>query len=351
VNGAEEKKLTLDPRCTPLATNKRGPFVVLGDGSLMVFEGNTTRTSTDDGKTWSEPREIYTGPQPGRPLGNIKSLRTADGVIVLVYMDGENQTWSWNDDTQEAGDDCRLDVWAIRSLDDGKTWIDRQMIFQGYCGALIDIIETADGHIVVPVQRMLLNHTRHAQCTYVSADKGATWQVSNIIDLGGHGDHDGAYEATLVELTDGRLWMLLRTNWKRFWEAFSDDHGISWRVIQPTDIDASSAPGHLVRLASGRLILAWNRLFPEGKTTTHMWGENRFCEVMASMHRQELAIAFSQDDGKTWTDPEVIARVTENTITCAYPYVFERRAGELWIITHHGQNVGASIKESDFVGA
>ena len=41
---------------------------------------------------------------------------------------------------------------AIRSLDDGKTWIDRQMIFKGYCGALIDIIQTRSGGRSAPPQ-------------------------------------------------------------------------------------------------------------------------------------------------------------------------------------------------------
>src|SRR3546814_5276299 len=73
-------------------------------------------------------------------------------------------------------------------------------------------------------------------------------------------------EATIAELNDGRLWMLIRTNYGRFWESFSDDRGRSWRVLMPSDIDASTAPGQLARLASGRLALAWNRLYPEGHT-------------------------------------------------------------------------------------
>ena len=72
----------------------------------------------------------------------------------------------------------------------------------------------------------------------------------NIIDLGGHGHHDGAMEPTMVELSDGRLWMLIRTNLDRFWSAFSSDQGLSWRVIRPSDIDTSSAPAAMARLAS-----------------------------------------------------------------------------------------------------
>ena len=63
----------------------------------------------------------------------------------------------------------------------------------------------------------------HATLTCVSADEGKTWQRGNIIDLGGRGHHDGAIEATVAELSTGRLLMLIRTNLDRFWEAYSDD--------------------------------------------------------------------------------------------------------------------------------
>ena len=95
-------------------------------------------------------------------------------------------------------------------------------------------------------------------------DDGKTWKRSNLIDLGGHGHHDGATEPMVAELSDGRLLMLMRTSLDRFWQAFSDDGGRYWRTIQPSSIDASSSPGHLVRLSSGRLVLLWNRLNPEG---------------------------------------------------------------------------------------
>ena len=38
------------------ATLSHGGFVRLADGSLMTVEGSATRTSKDNGKTWSESR-------------------------------------------------------------------------------------------------------------------------------------------------------------------------------------------------------------------------------------------------------------------------------------------------------
>ncbi len=354
----------IHPRCEVLPIELAGPFVKLGDGSLLAVEGNATRISQDGGKTWSEPRQIYHGPKPGTP-GNGLLLKTRDEVIVLVYGDGDTYQWGWDDARGVANPDIRLDVWTIRSLDEGKTWVDRQRILDGYCGALIDIIQTKSGHIVVPIQSMLRDPGRHATYTAVSTDNGKTWKKSNLIDLGGYGHHDGAMEATLAELKDGRLWMLLRTTWDRFWQAYSDDHGLSWRVIQPSKIDASSSPGYLKRLASGRLVLVWNRLYREGEDTyaqvtrkdfegpypmgkAFRWYSQRTRKGdPESWQREELSIAFSDDDGATWTAPVVIARQKQEWF--CYSYLFEAEPGLLWIFPGFGRGLRISLREADFV--
>lgn len=312
----------IEPRCEvlPMAKGLQGQIVQLGDGSLLTVEGGNpifdkekrlgaTRISKDQGKPWSEPQTIYDGPEPGIPSDAGVLVRTRNGALVLVYMDVSTYKWGWDDEKGEPHDDVRLDVWSIRSLDDGKTWIDRQKIFDGYCGALINMIQSTGGRLVVPVQRLLRGPGRHAMCTYVSDDDGKTWRHSNIIDLGGAGHHGGAMEGTVAELHDGRLLMLIRTVWGRFWEAYSEDQGLSWRTIQPSSISACSAPGYLIRLASGRLALVWN---PD------------------KMGRQELSLAFLKNDGRTWTDPIPLARDEGQQLS--YPHVFERRPGELWVM-------------------
>lgn len=339
--------VALDPRCSRLPFEKLGPFVPLADGGLLCLQGNTVSRTADGGKTWSEPKPIYSGDKPGIP-GNSVAVRTQRGAIVVVFADGSTYQWKWDDAKRAPADDVRLDVWSIRSLDEGQTWIDRQKILDGYCGALIDMIQTRTGRIAVPVQDLFRNPGRHEIRPYYSDDDGQTWHSDQFIDLGGHGHHDGAMEPTLAELTDGRIWMLVRTNWDYFWEAFSEDQGRYWRTIRRSPIDASSAPGHLLRLQSGRLALAWNRLCPEGKSEAVRSTNIQASEAPASWHRQELALAFSADDGTTWTKPAVIARRAGGGLS--YPYLFEPAPGELWVFTRFSHPVRLTLKEADFVG-
>ena len=342
----------IDPRFKALSIDKTGSFIKLSDGRLMAVEGNATYITTDHGKSWSEPRTIYDAPGPGVPKKSGEALfRTADGVIILIWID--DVLPDWDSVNVEPGKDNQADVWAIRSLDEGVSWVDRQRIFEGICGHLPSkIIQTKSGRIVAPVQFYMRNPGRNVLCTYSSTDNGVTWKRSNIIDLGGHGHHDGALEPTLVELKDGRLWMLIRTNWDRFWDAYSDDGGLSWRVIRPSNIDASTSPGYLSRLASGRLALLWNRLYPEGQDsyprrdiTDHRYGR-QLGEVPAIWHREELSMAFSADEGATWTKPFVVAR--EKGASLSYAYLFEPEPGLLWIFARMG-DLQVSAREADLV--
>lgn len=335
----------LEPRLRPLPTDQMGPFAKLGDGGVLAVTREATVVSHDGGKTWSEPRPLFKKEANLKVSNERALLRTKDGTLVLVFMNIAEQKWKWDNTSNRPAIDCYLPVWAARSLDDGKTWQDVQKIQDGYCGAIRDLIETKEGHLVVPVQRLLPDEARHATMPFVSTDGGKSWKETTLLDGGGRGHHDGSIEATVEQLKDGRLWLLLRTSRDAFWEAFSTDGGLTWKDFRKSGIAASSSPALLKRLASGRLLLLWNRLYPEGKPETARralpWSE-----TPASYHREELSLALSEDEGKTWSAPVVIARLPGKWVS--YPYLFERRPGELWITTMQG-GLRAVLLENDFV--
>jgi photosystem II stability/assembly factor-like uncharacterized protein len=324
-----------------------GPFVKLPDGGTLGIDGNNAIVSTDGGKTWrSQP--IISDPEQAKAIGvrpERALLATRNGTIILAFVNDREKKWTWKDELRDAPG-ATLPTYVLRSTDGGRTWQDLQKLHDDWTGAVRDIMQTRDGRVIFTTMKMLHDPGRHAVLTYSSDDEGKTWRASNLIDLGGQGHHGGATEPTLVELKDGRIWMLIRTNWGEFWSAYSHDGGRFWRVLQPSGIPSSSAPGLLKRLESGRLVLVWNRPFPEGKDDYPLTGgDGLWSEVPVSNHRSELSMALSNDEGKTWTEPVVLARQPGKWL--AYPYVFEPSGGKLWITTMQGA-VRIELSEADF---
>lgn len=337
----------LDHRLQELPSDRLGPFVVLDEQTLLAVEKDAVLTTRDEGKTWESRPLLPDGPKfdasEERAL-----VRTRAGTLILVCMNqaAPEYKWGWDEAKNAPTSETRLDVWSVRSVDGGRTWIDAQPIMRGYCGAIRDMIETAKGEVIVPVQPLLYEQARHATQPYVSTDQGKTWKPGTLLDIGGRGHHDGAIEGTLVEQRDGRVWLLLRTNLDEFLSSWSRDGGLTWTKPAPSGIAASSAPAKLTRLASGRLLLVWNRLYPEG-ATSYERRAGQYSERAASWHREELSLALSEDDGRTWSKPVAVARKAKAWLS--YPYVCERRPGEIWLTTMQG-GVRAKLSEADFVG-
>lgn len=140
---------------------------------------------------------------------------------------------------------------------------------------------------------------------FYSDDDGITWQRSQFVNAPDHqpgGLHQGyrwnhgAVEPTVVELTDGRIWMLARTAQDQHYESFSHDGGETWEPLKPSRFYATITMPTIGRLNDGRLLFLWNNTtpLPEREGTTGVW-EDVFT------NRDVLHAAISDDDGKTWT--------------------------------------------------
>ena len=336
-----------------------GPFAHLPGGGLVTVEDADNAThaliSEDDGKTW-EKIPVFAEPEKFRISYERALTCTREGTVIVSFMNlVERKGWAWDAKIHDSPD-ARLPNYVVRSPDGGRHWEPPQMMHDDWTGAVRDMIQLTNGSVVFTSQMMLHNPGRHAVVTYASGDQGQSWRRSNVIDLGGIGHHDGAIEASLVQRRDQSLWMLMRTNWGRLWQADSIDHGLTWRPIGPTQLDASSTPPILERLASGRIFLAWNRFHWQGTDDyPAAGGDAQWSGTRTSNNRQELSIAFSSDDGKTWSEPEVVATVVPNADgsyprkEICYPYVFERRAGEIWLTAWRFGGFRVRLFEKDFV--
>jgi len=152
--------------------------------------------------------------------------------------------------------------------------------------------------------------------TLYSDDDGETWQHSNLIEPPAHVPNErdqavrwqnGGYEPTVVELRDGRVWMLIRTSLDYHYQSFSNDGGATWSAPEPSPFYGTLTDPTIGRLRDGRLLFLWNNTlplpeFPRNKFTDPYIpasaadgsGEDVFT------NRDALHGAISSDDGKTW---------------------------------------------------
>lgn len=348
LHAAESAKPTLHPKASQ-AELPMGPFIRLKNGDILTVDETSALVSSDEGKTW-QSHPIFPAGQDFSIRRERVLLETQDGTIILAFLNDKERVWKWNKEKSDAEEGSKLPTYTVRSLDGGKTWQNLQKLHDEWTGAIRDIIQTKDGTVIFTSMLILHNPGHHGTITYSSKDDGVTWRRSNILDLGGKGHHDGALEAAIEQLKDGRIWMLIRSNYGKFWEAYSNDDGVTWLVMQPSQIAASSAPALLKRVKSGKLILVWNRLLPEGATDyPKIGGDGQFSEHPVINHRDELSVAFSSDEGKTWSKPKVIATAPEGKRRdVSYPFLFEEKPGEFWLTTMRG-NLAAKFKEEDFL--
>lgn len=317
-------RITMHPLVEEIPDLKLGPFVRLSDGGILTAEEKSAWITHDDGQKWQEHR-IFAEDDPFRIKPERVLMRLKSGVVLLVMNNWAVEKISWNHQTNRPNPEMHRPTYVVRSLDEGKTWEKPRLLYDGYCGALRDAIQTRNGAVVVLGQELLFDEGRNSSRAYVSTDDGVSWIKAPWLDIGKeHGDHSGTIEATVEQLKDGRLWTLLRTYHGWFYEAFSDDDGRTWAPLPPvkSTIRSTGSPGLLKRLADGRLILVWNAIPNEG-----------------FVRREELSVAFSNDEGDTWTPPLVIARNPTGRVS--YPYMFEYEPGVLWITTMQGSFRGS----------
>jgi hypothetical protein len=177
-------------------------------------------------------------------------------------------------------------------------------------------------------------------CTaFYSDDGGTTWHKS-ASDLsapcypGFVGNNYGADEPSIVELKDGRLWMLMRTQTGFLYESFSHDQGQTWSETQPSRFVCSSSPPILWRLPEGRILVLWNNC----ESPPAYQGQGVY------VNRDALHAALSDDEGKTWRGfREVYRDPLENETPpntdhgSAYPTVPVMVNGRILFLTGQGK--------------
>jgi hypothetical protein len=131
--------------------------------------------------------------------------------------------------------------------------------------------------------------------SFYSDDDGKTWTgPSNMVTTApypGRWNNPSA-SGHVVELADGRLWMLTRSSQDYLWQAWSTDRGKSWVNPGPSRFVGVFSNVRLERIPDGRLMIVWLNNVPYSGITT----EGSFHNTA----RDVLHAAISEDEGQTW---------------------------------------------------
>jgi len=155
-------------------------------------------------------------------------------------------------------------------------------------------------------KRILIPTHGNGTSMHISDDGGKTWRKSkNSVkapDFVVAEPHKGkrwgnnGVEGTMVELKDGRIWLVVRTSQDQMWQSFSSDHGDTWTPAEPSRFFGTLTMPTVGRLADGRLICIWTNTMAlaENEGSNKIGGEDAFT------NRDSLHAAVSSDEGKTW---------------------------------------------------
>jgi predicted neuraminidase len=156
----------------------------------------------------------------------------------------------------------------------------------------------------------------------ITGDQGKSWKLTGALEA-----PYWALENMIVELHDGRLWMLIRTNDGVLWESHSADGGQTWNPATASKIANPGSRFFIRRLASGNLLLV-NHYRNKG--------------------RSHLTAQRSTDDGKTWNEGLLL----DERSNVSYPDGVQASDGLIWIVYDRerykqGEILIATFREED----
>ncbi|MDO6439891.1 sialidase family protein [Cyclobacterium sp. 1_MG-2023] len=274
--------------------NSEGDFITLKDGKILFvyshYYGESSsdhataylagRYSEDKGKTWTaEDVEILPN-EGGMNVMSVSLLRLQNDDIAMFYLRKNNT------------DDC-IPFMRI-SKDEAQTW-----------SAPIPCITDDEGYFVLNNDRviqledgtLMLSVAKHAGpgmewsggadvYSYSSTDNGQNWKRSAQVP-----NPKGIVlqEPGLVELEDGSILMVIRTNAGVQCYSYSKDKGKTWSEVEESTLVSPVSPATIERIpGTGDLLAVWNNNLSDDPDIAKL--------------RTPLNSAISKDEGKTWTN-------------------------------------------------
>lgn len=287
-------------RIPSLIVTQKGTVLAFAEGREGRSDGGdidfVLKRSTDNGKTWSEQRVVWD--DAGNTCGNPCPVVDHSTGRIILFM-------SWN--SGKESEDTRR-PYMCTSDDDGRTWSEPMDMTESckrsdwgwYAtgpGVAIQMrSEKYKGRLIIPANhsyptdepKHVVNQEEgwgYGAHVLISDDSGATWRISEPIT-------PGCNESQVVELSDGRLMMNMRSynGLPCRAVAYSKDGGETW-----------SEAYHSYQLPDEQVQAS---IIEYGK-----YGDDRmylFSNPGNPWDRVYMAIKVSLDDCTTWSNEKLI---------------------------------------------
>jgi len=271
------------------------------------------RRSTDEGKTWSEPKKIadVPGPKTKNPFSlAVKNVNPSDvtynNPVLIADRDGTVHMLFCLE---------YMRCFYQRSTDDGVSWstpVEITSAFEkfrpGYDWKVLatgpdHAIQLQTGRLVVPVWLSTGTggnaHRPSVTATIVSDDQGKTWQAGEIA-LPCADEWINPNETIAIELADGSVMLNARTESKahRRLITISKDGATGWSTpkFDPALLEPICM-GSIVRLSRAKEGGKNRILFSNPDNLSRADGKEAEGKVR---DRKNLTVKLSYDEGKTW---------------------------------------------------
>lgn len=318
----------------------------LPDGTLKIFYVNKPGTadkmmsisSKDGGYSWGNAKIEFKLPGTAYHANSVV-LDENGNIHCVFHIFGKGKNGYHG---------RQLNLWYCHTLHNGKQWSNPKEIFDGYVGSVRGFIRLKDNRLLLafaaavpslenkPIDSNVVDYGWNEIISLYSNDHGSSWHRSiNRIKISVNSRNKtryGAIEPSILQLSNGTVWMLIRTNKGFLYQSFSNDEGKTWTAAEPTEFVSSDSPASLVRISKNRILLFWCSDQRHDDPNSY-----------ANGGREVLHAAVSGDEGKSWKGfrEVLVSSTSEHPVGdhgTAYPSAIENDRGNIVLVSGQGEN-------------
>ena len=268
---------------------------------VSIYQSKLTDT------VWSTPQKIADGKVENDtlsyPTWNPVLFKNAENTLMLYYKEGPSPSSWWG----------KLKT----SEDNGASWSAAEQLPDGILGPIKNKpIQLANGSIVSPSSVESEDGAVWKSHIELSSDNGYTWERVGIPSA----DTVKVIQPTLIQLKNGNLKALLRSDQNYILESESSDQGKTWSEATKGTMLNPNSGIDAVTLESGNFLLVYNPTEAGAD-----WSDGR----------NKLNLAYSTD-GSHWED--VLQLEDEAEGEFSYPAIIQDSEGLVHITYTHNRS-------------